>query len=217
MYLPKTFEETRLDVLHDLIRAYPLGTWVSAKASELDVHHIPFVLDSECGELGTLFGHVARANPIWKASAGVLPHVVIFRGPQAYVSPSWYPSKHEHGKAVPTWNYAVVAAHGRPDYIDDPAWLYAHLRGLTEAQEASQALPWHIEDAPADFMEKMVSAIVGVAIPIQRIEGKWKTSQNRQDADRMGVVAGLTAKGDDEAAAMATLVLSHAKIRSAQS
>jgi len=153
MYLPKTFEEKRLDVLHDLIRTHSLGTWVSANASELDVHHIPFALDSERGEFGTLYGHVSRGNPIWKTQAGALPDVVIFRGPQAYVSPSWYPSKHQHGKAVPTWNYAVVAAHGRPDYIEDPAWLYAHLGRLTDTHEASQALLWKIDDAPAEFTE----------------------------------------------------------------
>jgi transcriptional regulator len=212
MYLPKTFEETRLDVLHDLIRAHSLGTWVSANTSELDVHHIPFALDSDSGEFGTLYGHVARGNPIWKAPAGALPDVVIFRGPQAYISPSWYPSKHQHGKAVPTWNYAVVAAHGRPEYIEDPAWLYAHLGRLTDAHEASQALPWKIGDAPREFTEKLVSAIVGVAIPIQRIEGKWKTNQNRPDADKMGVIAGLLAQGDDDAAAMASLVRGHVKI-----
>ena len=207
MYLPKTFEETRLDVLHDLVRAHALGTWVSANASALDVQHIPFILDSARGEYGTLFGHVARGNPIWKAPTAAVPDVVVFRGPQAYITPSWYPSKHQHGKAVPTWNYAVVAAHGRPEYIEDPAWLYAHLRGLTREHEASQALPWKIEDAPADFTEKLVAAIVGVAIPIERIEGKWKTAQNRQEADKLGVVAGLLAQGDDEALAMASLVV----------
>ena len=206
MYRPKAFEETRLPVLHELIRSHPLGTWVSAGAGELDVQHIPFLLDSECGEFGTLYGHIARANPIWKSAGNALPDVVIFRGPQTYITPSWYPSKHLHGKDVPTWNYAVVAAHGRPEFIHDPAWLHAHLRSLSDAQEAAQSVPWSIDDAPADYIEKLVAAVVGVAIPIQRIEGKWKTSQNRQDADKMGVVAGLLAKGDDEAKAMASLV-----------
>ena len=206
MYLPKTFEETRLAVLHELIRSHPLGTWVSAGAAELDVQHIPFLLDSACGEFGTLYGHVARANPIWKSTGNALPDVVIFRGPQTYITPSWYPSKHLHGKDVPTWNYAVVAAHGRPKFIHDPAWLHAHLRNLSDEQEAAQAVPWSIDDAPADYIDKLVAAVVGVAIPIERIEGKWKTSQNRQEADKMGVVAGLLAKGSDEAKAMASLV-----------
>lgn len=206
MYLPKIHEETRLDVLHGLIRAHSLGTWVSLGAEELEVNHIPFVLDSECGEHGTLFGHVARANPIWKMPAGPVPSAIVFRGPQAYVTPSWYPSKHQHGKAVPTWNYAVVTVHGQPQFIEDRAWLHEQLGHLTDAHEASQALPWKIGDAPPAFIETLLSSIVGVMIPIQRIEGKWKTSQNRQEADRLGVVAGLLAKGDDESGAMASLV-----------
>lgn len=206
MYLPKAFEEKRLPILQDLIRSHPLGTWVSAGASALDVHHIPFLLDDEHGECGTLYGHVARANPIWTSTSGALPDVVIFRGPQAYITPSWYPGKHQHGKAVPTWNYAVVTVHGQPEFIHDPAWLHTHLRALSDTHEAVQALPWSIDDAPADYIEKLISTVVGIAIPIQRIEGKWKTSQNRQDADKMGVAAGLLAKGDDEAMAMASLV-----------
>ena len=211
MYLPKAFEETRLPVLHELIRAHPLGTWVSAGAVGLEVQHIPFLIDSECGEFGTLYGHVARGNPIWKSAHDARPDVVIFRGPQTYITPSWYPSKHPHGKAVPTWTYAVVAAHGRPEFIDDPAWLHTHLRNLSDEQEVTQAVPWSIDDAPADYIEKLSAAVVGVAIPIQRIEGKWKTSQNRQDADKMGMVAGLLAKGDEEAKAMASLVRDHIK------
>jgi transcriptional regulator len=209
MYLPKIHEETRLDVLHSLIRQHSLGTWVLANETELNVNHIPFVLDSSRGEFGTLFGHVARANPIWQTPTTALPSVIIFRGPQTYITPSWYPSKHQHGKAVPTWNYAVVTAHGHPEYIEDPAWLYDHLSHLTDANEASQALPWKIGDAPQEFTEKLLSAIVGVKIPLQRIEGKWKTNQNRQEADKIGVIAGLLEKGDDDSVAMASLVRQH--------
>jgi transcriptional regulator len=209
MYLPKIHEETRLGVLHALIRAHSLGTWVEAGESELVVNHVPFVLDEAGGELGVLRGHVARANPVWKASPALLPGVVTFRGPQSYITPSWYPSKHEHGKAVPTWNYAVVTVHGHARFIEDPAWLQAHLTALTDTHEASQALPWKVDDAPADFTEKLIGAIVGVEIPIARIEGKWKTNQNRPEADKLGVVAGLLGRGDDEAAAMAKLVRQH--------
>lgn len=209
MYLPKIHEETRLEVLHALIRAHSLGTWVEAGESELVVNHVPFVLDEAGGELGVLRGHVARANPVWKASPALLPGVVTFRGPQSYITPSWYPSKHEHGKAVPTWNYAVVTVHGHARFIEDPAWLQAHLTALTDTHEASQALPWKVDDAPADFTEKLIGAIVGVEIPIARIEGKWKTNQNRPEADKLGVVAGLLGRGDDEAAAMAKLVRQH--------
>ena len=212
MYLPRIHEETRLEVLHDLIRAHPLGTWVEAGEAELVVNHVPFVLDSEHGDFGILRSHVARANPIWKAGANAVAGVVTFRGPQAYITPSWYPSKHEHGKAVPTWNYAIVTTHGRPSFIHDRDWLLDHLRALTGSQEASQALPWKVEDAPADFLEKLVGAIVGVEIRIDRIVGKWKTNQNRPEADKLGVVAGLLTKGDDESSAMAALVRQHIKV-----
>jgi len=213
MYLPKAFEETRLTVLHDLIKSHSLGTWVSANETELDVHHVPFILDVKRGEFGTLLGHVSRGNPIWQTPAGPLPDVVVFRGPQTYVTPSWYPSKHQHGKAVPTWNYAVVTIHGQPEFIEDPTWLYEHLRDLTAEHEAAQALPWKIEDAPSDFTEKLLAAVVGVKIEIRRIEGKWKTNQNRQEADKIGVIAGLLAQGNDEAVAMASLVKQHLKIQ----
>ncbi|MFA5949354.1 MAG: FMN-binding negative transcriptional regulator [Hyphomicrobium sp.] len=209
MYLPKIHEETRLTVLHELIRSHPLGTWVSADGAELNVNHIPFVLDSSRGEFGTLCGHVARANPIWKASPGAPASVVVFRGPQTYITPSWYPSKHQHGKAVPTWNYAVVTAHGHPKFIEGRDWLYEHLGHLTDAHEASQALPWKIGDAPEEFIEKLVGLIVGVEIAVQRIEGKWKTNQNRPEPDKLGVVTGLLGKGDDESVAMASLVRQH--------
>ena len=175
MYLPKAFEETRLPVLHALIRSHPLGTWVSAGAAELDVQHIPFLLDSECGEFGTLYGHIARANPIWKSVGDAQPDVVIFRGPQTYITPSWYPSKHLHVKDVPTWNYAVVAAHGRPEFIHDPAWLHAHLRSLSDGQEAAQAVPWSIDDAPADYIDKLEKALVRIenkTYGICRVTGK---------------------------------------------
>lgn len=209
MYLPKIHEETRLEVLHALVRAHSLGTWVEAGDAELSVNHVPFVLDEFAGEFGTLRGHVARANPIWKSPPAAVPGVVTFRGPQTYITPSWYPSKHEHGRAVPTWNYAVVTAHGRARFFHDPAWLYDHLAALTDTHEASQALPWKVADAPAEFTDKLVGAIVGVEITISRIEGKWKTNQNRPEPDKLGVVAGLLGKGDDESVAMAGLVRQH--------
>lgn len=209
MYVPRIHEENRLDVLHSLIAAHPLGAWVEAGEAELLVNHVPFVLDPSRGKYGTLMGHVARANPVWKAARASVAGVVTFRGPQTYVTPSWYPSKHQHGKAVPTWNYAVVVAHGRPRFIEERDWLYAHLRELTETHEQSQALPWSLDDAPPDFTETLVTAIVGVEIPIERLEGKWKTSQNRPQQDKLGVVAGLLGRGDDESAAMAGLVRQH--------
>lgn len=206
MYMPKHHEETRLDVLQALIRAHPLGVWVVLGDGELIANHIPFLLDTKRGERGTLVGHLARANAVWQTAPGPIPSVVTFQGPQTYITPAWYASKLEHGRAVPTWNYAVVHVHGRPTFIEDRDWLYAHVNQLTNEHESGQAHPWQVEDAPADFTEALVGAIVGVEIPIQRIEGKWKTSQNRPERDRQGVMAGLLAKGDSESAAMAALV-----------
>lgn len=209
MHLPKSLQETRIEVIHELIVTNPLGTWVSVDQDELNVDHIPFLLDRSRGEYGTLCGHVARANPIWKQAKTQLAHVIVFRGPQAYITPSWYPSKHEHGRAVPTWNYAIVAAHGVPSFIDDTDWLLQHLRDLTEIHERTQALPWDVDDAPKNFIDELMKAIVGVEIPISKIEGKWKTSQGRPEGDKLGIIAGLLNKGDDEATAMASLVRQH--------
>ena len=206
MYIPNHHAESRLESLHALIRSYPLGTWVTLGDGELIANHVPFLLDTTRGEFGTLVGHLARANPVWQVGSRSIPSVVAFQGAQTYITPSWYPSKQEHGRTVPTWNYAVVHVHGQPTVIDDRGWLYAHVCRLTDAHEATQAMPWQVADAPADFMEALMRAIVGLEIPIQRIEGKWKTSQNRPERDRQGVVAGLLGQDDSQAAAMAALV-----------
>ena len=205
-YLPAHFAETNPDRLHALVRAHPLGTWVVQHDGELLVNHIPFLLDADRGEHGTLVGHVARANPVWQALVGSQSSVVVFSGPQAYVSPNWYPSKREHGKAVPTWNYAVVHAHGVPQAIDDPARVLEVVTRLTQVHEASQAQPWQVADAPADYLQSMLKAIVGIEIPVQRWVGKFKVSQNRPSADRLGVAAGLATLGTTPAGDMAALV-----------
>ncbi|MDO8719450.1 MAG: FMN-binding negative transcriptional regulator [Polaromonas sp.] len=203
-YLPTHFEETDTAELHALVAACPLATWVVPHQGELLVNHIPFLLDVGRGAHGTLVGHVARANPVWQALSA--SSVAVFTGPQAYVSPNWYPGKQAHGKAVPTWNYATVHAHGVPEAFDDPARLLALVTRLTQVHEASQAQPWQVQDAPADYLASMLKAIVGIEIPVQRWVGKWKVSQNRPAADRQGVVAGLMAQGSDAAAQMAALV-----------
>lgn len=203
MYLPAHFEETRPAVLHALVQAHPLATWVVRDGDELIVNHVPFLLDAARGPHGTLVGHVARANPVWRQLG---PSVVVFQGPQAYVSPNWYPSKHAHGKAVPTWNYAVVHAHGTPRAIESRDALLAIVTRLTAAHEAASARPWAVSDAPADYIEKMLEAIVGIEMPVQRLIGKWKVTQNRGLPDRQGVAAGLRERGGDEALAMAELV-----------
>jgi transcriptional regulator len=210
-YLPRHFEETDTTTLHTLVRAHPLATWVVQHHGELLVNHIPFLLDSDRGEHGTLVGHVARANPVWQALAAGAVSVAVFTGPQAYVSPNWYPSKHANGKAVPTWNYATVHAHGVPQAFEDPDRVLDVVSRLTRTHEAGQALPWQVTDAPADYIAGLLKAIVGIEIPVQRWVGKWKVSQNQPNANQQGVAAGLSGQGSDEAARMAALVQARTK------
>lgn len=212
MYLPAHFKEDRIDVLHRLIEHHPLGTLVTHGADGLAANHIPFLVDPGPAPFGTLRCHVARSNPVWRQANGQ-EVLVVFQGPDAYITPSWYPSKKEHGKVVPTWNYAVVHGHGTLRAVDDAEWMRDFLSTLTRQFEASMPKPWEITDAPADFIENTLRAIVGIEIPLTGIQGKWKTSQNRSRADREGVAAGLrqTAAVDSapaaDAAAMAALVV----------
>jgi transcriptional regulator len=206
MYQPPLHREDRLTVQHDLIRAHPLGLLITAGAGGLMANPVPFLVDAGRGEFGTLRAHVARANPHWRELASIEECLVVFQGPQEYITPSWYATKRETGKVVPTWNYATVHAWGRPRTIEDPGWLRQQIGELTGSQEAGRAAPWHVEDAPEDFVATQIRAIVGIEIPIARIEGKWKVSQNRPVADREGVVAGLRAQGDEASEAMAALV-----------
>ena len=171
MYLPKHFEEARVEVLHDLIRAFPLGTLVTLTAGGLDANHIPFEVDPEPSPFGTLRGHVARANPVWRGISAGAEALVIFQGPDTYISPSWYETKAETGKVVPTWNYVVVHAHGVPRFIDDRAWLRAFVTRLTERHEAGRQTPWKVTDAPAEYIDAQLGAIIGLEIPIARLVG----------------------------------------------
>jgi len=203
MYNPKHFEEHDIGVLHALIRSHPLGTWVTQADGELLANHIPFLVDPSRGERGTLVGHVARANPVWKSFSKDVPSLIVFQGPEGYISPSFYESKKEHGKVVPTWNYVVVHAHGMPQVIDDAAWLRRHVSAMTDLQESRHPPGgWKVTDAPADFIDSMVKMIVGIEIPLLKLEGKWKMSQNRAMPDRLGTVAGLRARGDEAVAAV---------------
>jgi len=206
MYVPKHFEETDTGVIHRLVRAYPLGALVTLTASGLNANHIPFLLRPEPAPFGTLRGHVARANPLWRDFSSDVQALAIFQGPGTFISPSWYPGKSETGKVVPTWNYAVVHAYGNLRVIDDSAWLRAHVEELTARHESGRPVPWKVTDAPADYIDKMLGAIVGLEIPIARLTGKWKVSQNRSTRDRAGVVEGLMREGTETAAAMAGLV-----------
>lgn len=206
MYLPQVHEERDVSVLQALIRAHPLGTWITQGSDELIVNHIPFLLHANRGEFGTLVGHVARANSVWQSFSKSVHSIIVFQGADSYITPSWYPSKHAHGRAVPTWNYAVVHAHGLPRVIDNEGWLLAHLNELTDAHEAQQALPWKVSDAPTEFIDHMIGRVLGIEIPVTKLLGKWKVSQNRPMPDRLGVVAGLMERGDPNAEAMAGLV-----------
>ncbi len=205
-YSPPHFAESDAAKLHDLVRAQPLATWVVQHQGELLVNHIPMLLDPDRGEHGTLIGHVARANPVWQALATGASAVAVFSGPQAYVSPNWYPSKHAHGKAVPTWNYATVHAHGVPRSFEDAERVLDVVTRLTRMHEASQALPWQVSDAPAGYISNLLKAIVAIEMPVQRWVGKWKVSQNRPPSDQHGVVAGLHSRGTAAAAETAALV-----------
>lgn len=200
MYLPKSFEETRREALDGLIRAYPFATVVThPEAAGLDANHLPLELVD-----GRLHGHVARGNELARMDGAET--LAIFQGPQGYVSPNWYPTKHETGREVPTWNYAVVHVHGRLRVIEDAAWLRALLERLTDRHEAGQPQPWHVDDAPADHVEKMLHAIVGIEIAVERIVGKFKLSQNHPERNRLGVIAGLRRRNGGSDAALAELM-----------
>ena len=202
MYLPEHFVETEIEVLHQLIRARPLCTLVTLSSNGIDANHFPLYLSPEPAPFGTLRGHVSRANPIPDGSEAL----AIFHGPQSYVTPSWYPAKAETGKVVPTWNYVVVHAHGKLGLVEDRAWLRAHLQSLTDRNEAGFPEPWKLEDAPSDFTEKLIGGIVGIELPISRLIGKWKTSQNQPEGNRAGVACGLRECGTPDAMEMADLV-----------
>lgn len=207
MYLPAAFREDRLDMQHDLIRQHPLGWLVVQGAHGLSADPLPFAVDADAAGsgLGVLRAHLARANPLVEALRTADQCLVIFQGPQAYVTPSWYPSKQAGGKVVPTWNYAAVHVWGKPAVIDDAAWVRRQMAALTGQMEAGRPRPWAVDDAPADYIEALLRAVAGVEIPIERIEGKWKVSQNRAATDRAGVAQGLRESGV-QGAAMAALV-----------
>ncbi|HEY0624431.1 FMN-binding negative transcriptional regulator [Sphingomonas sp.] len=191
MYRPPAFREDRPALLHAAIRAHPLATLVTHGPSGLTANLVPFTLVE--GAPALLRAHLAKANPQLADLRAGGEALVIFQGPQAYVTPAWYPSKQEHGKVVPTWNYILVQAHGRSQVIDDTAWLRAQIDALTAQQEAGRAEPWAVSDAPPEFVAAQLKGISGVEIAIDRIEGKWKASQNQPAANREGVLAGLRA------------------------
>ena len=193
MYTPATFREERLDVLHGLIDAHPLGALVHQSADGLCADHLPFEIAAPTPDapFGILRAHVARANPLWRAAGADC--MVIFQGPHAYITPAWYAEKQRSGKEVPTFNYAVVHAHGPLRAIDDAAWLLGLVERLTARHEAEQAAPWRVSDAPAGYIEKLLKAIVGIEIPLTRLTGNWKLGQNRTQEDQATMARALTA------------------------
>lgn len=191
MYIPPKFNETRLAVLHEAIRQARLSILVTQGEGGLEASHIPIWLDPAEGERGTLYGHLARANPQGRRLGSREIGLVICPGPDAYVTPSWYPSKPETGRAVPTWNYVAVHAAGPVEVFTDPARLRGLLARLTDQHEAGRPQPWSLADAPPDYLEAQLAGIVGFRLEIARLDGKWKLSQNRSPTDRQGVIDGL--------------------------
>lgn len=211
MYTPKHFEEPRIEVMHELMHARPLATLVTLSSGGLNANHIPLHLADAPAPFGTLRGHVARANPLWSDFAKDVEVLAIFHGPDSYITPSWYATKQETGKVVPTWNYAVVHAYGTLRVIDDAAWIRAQIEALTDHNEASFSKPWAVADAPHEFTEKLIGAIVGIEIVINKLSGKWKVSQNQPAQNQVGVIEGLNNSGLCDAEAMAALVAAGAK------
>lgn len=206
MYLPRHFEETRVEELHCLIDEYPLGAWVVNGPAGLDANHLPFHLETKPGEPARLLAHVARANPVWKEVRQGDETLVVFRAEDAYVSPNWYPSKHEQHRQVPTWNYRVVHAHGRVTVRDDERFVRGLVARLTRTHEGrtGSAKPWRMTDSAPDYIDQMLAAIVGIEIEVTKLVGKWKLSQNREARDRINAAEELR-KRDEEAVATAII------------
>jgi transcriptional regulator len=198
MYLPRHFEEQRPEALHDLIAKHPLGMLVTHGSEGLDANHVPFELDAGEGVHGVLRAHVARNNPLWQSVANGDEVLVVFRAHDAYISPNWYPSKHEAHKQVPTWNYRVVHAHGHITVRDDERYVRGLVARLTRQHEAGQPSPWKMGDAPQDYIDAMLKSIVGLEITVARLVGKFKLSQNREARDRVSAAQALIGQGDSE-------------------
>ena len=208
MYIPRSFAEEDLPTLFDFIEANPLAAIVSASPPDgLVGTHLPLVLDRAAGPMGTLIGHFARANHHTRhLASGSVAALVIFTGPESYISPEWYQTKKDTGRDVPTWNYVAIHAYGTLHLRDDPAFLRAHLESLTHKHENSRAHPWHVSDAPEEYIAQQMQAIVAIELPIDRLEGKWKMSQNRKDIDIAGVIEGLGKSDKAEERAVAAIV-----------
>ena len=213
MYIPSHNAETRLPVLHKMMAEHPLAAVVTLGADGLIATHMPLVLEADGSEFGVLKGHVSRANLQWRTTNPDIDALAIFAGPQHYISPNWYPGKLDDGKEVPTWNYVVVHAYGPLRIVEDADWMVAHLNSLVNTHEALFTAPWKVDDAPADFIASLMRGIVGFELPIRRLEGKWKMSQNRNEADRNGAIRGLTEIATPESNVMASLISEAARAK----
>jgi transcriptional regulator len=200
VYVPAHFNEDRIGVLHDLMRATGLATLVSMTEDGLIASHAPMLIDADPAPYGTLIGHLAKANPHARLADPRVRTLVIFQGADGYITPSYYAAKNEHGKVVPTWNYTAAHAYGTLELFDDRAALLEVVTRLTNRHETSRAQPWAVSDAPSDFVRGMLNGIVGIRLPIARLEGKVKMSQNRPAADQVGVVEGLRRDGEEDLA-----------------
>ncbi len=209
MYVPDQFQASRIEDMHDLIRSYPLATVVTLSSNGLNANHIPFHLSVDSSPFGTLQGHIARSNPMWNDLADDVDVLVVFHGPNTYISPSWYATKKDSGKVVPTWNYMVVHAYGSLKIIDDASWLLSQLELLTADNEAAFADPWQVSDAPQAFTERLMGAIVGIEIVITKLVGKWKVSQNQPPENRASVIHALNNNGIRDGVLMAKAIESH--------
>lgn len=211
MYVPRHFAETRIEVLHAFVRAHPLATIVVGDADGLSADHVPLTLRADQGPQGSLLGHVARANPLWRRAGDGRDCLVVFHGAQHYISPNGYATKHDDGRVVPTWNYEVVHAEGRIHAVDDAARLRALLEELTAEHERSQPIPWRVDDAPADYVAALVKAVVGIRIEITALVGKFKLSQNQPARNRDSLIADLQGRDDPRSREMADAIARHAR------
>lgn len=207
MFIPHLFEETRIEKMHEVIRKHSLGALIIDAATGLDANHLPFHLDPASGPFGTLRSHFSREHPFGHQEARNRDCLIVFQGPSAYISPSWSPSRHKHGKVQPSWYYAVVHAYGRLQVTDDPEWLTTHVRDMTDQLEASQPDGWSPGQAPADFIARLMRQIVGVEIRIERLLGKWQVGQQKRQEDLDGIVDGLKATAVPSNEALIELIL----------
>lgn len=211
MFQPPIFREERTEVMQALMRDHPLASIVSSATGTLTADHVPLVLHADEGERGILRGHIAAGNPLFRMTDGPIEVLAIFQGPQAYVTPSWYASKTEHGKVVPTWNYVVVHARGTLRFIRETDWLLGHLHELTRRHKADRPTPWAVSDAPPDFVARQLRGLAGFEIAIAELEGTWKVSQNKNAADRKGVETGLRNESGPQEASISELVKQRAR------